>query len=269
MRSLFWATAFLTIFPVGVSDDEGPPPMRRIAHWFPVVGMTIGVISGLSLFLLVRVMMPAAAALFALAIYEGITRLLHLDALADTADGLLGGRDKESRLRIMRDSSVGTFGATALFFALAIKLCGFYYAAHFAEMTGHIMPAVAYVMIIIITGRWAMVYHSALYPYAREGEGTARLFCDSLKTSDALTSGIFPFIACVGMLGLHGGVMLAAGMISSCIAGAIFARAVDGATGDTAGACGEIAEAGSVTAMMILIHLNVSAGPWIPFVSAG
>lgn len=269
MKNFFWAMSFLTILPLGVSDDAGPPNMRGVARWFPIVGLTLGVISGVALFALALIMPPIAAALLSLALYEGITRLLHLDALADAADGMLGGRDKESRLRIMRDSSVGTFGATALFFALAIKLSGFYYAALFAGGTGHIMPALAYIAIIIITGRWAMVFHSALYPYAREGEGTARLFCDSLKTGDALTTGIVPLIACVGMLGLHGGVMLAAGMISSCIAGAIFARAIGGATGDTAGACGEIAEVACAAAMMIMIHLEVAAGPWIPFISGG
>ena len=49
---------------------------------------------------------------------------LHLDGFADTCDGIFGGKDKRNRLRIMRDSSIGSFGVIGLICLIGIKyLC--------------------------------------------------------------------------------------------------------------------------------------------------
>lgn len=50
------------------------------------------------------------------------TGALHLDVLADTADGLGGGRTREDALRIMRDHAVGAYGAIALALLLVLKI---------------------------------------------------------------------------------------------------------------------------------------------------
>src|SRR5262249_24109541 len=50
-----------------------------------------------------------------------VTGALHEDGLADTADGLLGGRDREEKLAIMRDSRHGTFGVVALVLSMLLR----------------------------------------------------------------------------------------------------------------------------------------------------
>ena len=67
---------------------------------------------------------PAAAALL-LALTVLLTRGLHLDGLADTVDGLGGGRTPEDRLAIMKDSRVGAFGVVSLVLVLLLKFAFF------------------------------------------------------------------------------------------------------------------------------------------------
>ncbi len=67
---------------------------------------------------------PAAAALL-LAFTAWITGGLHLDGLADTTDGLGGGRTPADALRIMKDSRVGAFGVISLSVALVLKFALF------------------------------------------------------------------------------------------------------------------------------------------------
>lgn len=88
--------------------------MAKSITYFPLVGLTFGLILvGLNLLLqssasqLMLNFILIAALVF-------MDRGLHLDGLADTADGLFGGKNKEDALRIMKDSSVGAFGIMAI-----------------------------------------------------------------------------------------------------------------------------------------------------------
>jgi adenosylcobinamide-GDP ribazoletransferase len=64
---------------------------------------------------------PLAAALLALGTGLAVTGALHEDGLADTADGFGGGRTKERKLEIMRDSRVGTYGVLASILSLGLR----------------------------------------------------------------------------------------------------------------------------------------------------
>jgi adenosylcobinamide-GDP ribazoletransferase len=64
---------------------------------------------------------PGTAALLALATTVLLTGALHEDGLADTADGLGGGRTRERKLEIMRDSRIGTYGACALILSFGLR----------------------------------------------------------------------------------------------------------------------------------------------------
>jgi adenosylcobinamide-GDP ribazoletransferase len=64
---------------------------------------------------------PNLAALLALAATALVTGALHEDGLADTADGLGGGRTRERKLEIMRDSRIGTYGVCALVLSFGLR----------------------------------------------------------------------------------------------------------------------------------------------------
>ncbi|AGK58966.1 cobalamin 5'-phosphate synthase [Hyphomicrobium denitrificans 1NES1] len=115
------ALQFLTQLPVGSIRDCPPDWLARSAKYMPLVGAIVGVIAGAGI-LLSAVFFPGPLPIvIGLVLAIAITGALHEDGLADTADAFGGGRTRERRLEIMKDSSIGTYGAIALIAAFALK----------------------------------------------------------------------------------------------------------------------------------------------------
>lgn len=119
------ASAFtlLTRLPTGWLAAGARADRLADAVWaFPVVGAVVGAIGGAVFWVCARLgMPPAVAAVWTLASMLLVTGALHEDGLADFADGLGGGRTRERKLEIMRDSRIGTFGGLALMLSLAAR----------------------------------------------------------------------------------------------------------------------------------------------------
>ncbi len=115
------AVGFLTRWPVRLPDHIPPGAMARSLWLFPLVGGVIGAIVA-AIFDLAHHALPAWPSA-ALALTAGVilTGALHEDGLADCADGFGGGRDKESKLTIMRDSRIGTYGTLALILSVLLR----------------------------------------------------------------------------------------------------------------------------------------------------
>ena len=117
------AVAFLTRLPMPHPDGASPANFVRAHRMFPVVGALIGAAVGLLCMCLRAIGVPdLAAAALALGASAVLTGALHEDGLADVADGFGGGRTPESKLEIMRDSRLGTYGAMILLVSFAAKL---------------------------------------------------------------------------------------------------------------------------------------------------
>ncbi len=113
------ALRFLTRLPVPFLRTLDPPRLAAAMGMFPVAGAVAGAITGGSLVLCNLAGLPeffCAAA--ALAVGLIVTGALHEDGLADVADGFGGGKTREQRLEIMRDSRIGAYGAMALVIVL-------------------------------------------------------------------------------------------------------------------------------------------------------
>jgi adenosylcobinamide-GDP ribazoletransferase len=121
------------------------PPNFTSALWaFPVVGLVIGGAAGLVLSGAVALSLPPLAAA-ALAIFASLllSGAIHEDGLADMADGFGGGHDTDSKIRIMHDSRIGSYGVMALVLA-SLARTGLLIAA-----TAH-FEAAALVLIIAL-----------------------------------------------------------------------------------------------------------------------
>ncbi len=118
------AAMLLTRLPAGRIDGPAPPLARCI--WaFPVVCAVVCLLSGLGFALATGLgLPPMAGALLSLAVAAAATGGLHEDGLADTADGLGGGKSTEAKLAIMKDSRIGSFGVLALIFTLGMTASG-------------------------------------------------------------------------------------------------------------------------------------------------
>ncbi len=123
---LLFSLSFLTRLPIPFTRTIDPPALAQSMRFFAIAGAAIGGLTGTCLVLLNWLHVPhflaaALTVLFSLLLTGG----LHEDGLSDSADGLFGGKSRERRLEIMRDSRIGSYGAMALFGCLLAKVGAF------------------------------------------------------------------------------------------------------------------------------------------------
>jgi adenosylcobinamide-GDP ribazoletransferase len=175
-------------------------------------------------------MVVAAALIIMLSSFSGC---LHLDGLADTADGLLSARSRERILEIMRDSHTGAMGVIAIVCVLLVK-----FAALASLPASGLWPAV---LLMPLAGRSAIIVHMALLPYARPG-GLGTIFYRRRPRLAALWAAGVLAAAAWYVRGAHGLIVWAACLTVTLVLSAYVYRKIGGATGDTFGAVCEIIE---------------------------
>lgn len=108
----------LTRIPVPIRAAPRPD-----ACWgWPMVGLAVAAIAAVAGGVAMACGVPAGpAAALVLMVQALLTGGLHEDGLADTADGLFGGRDKARRLEIMKDSRIGSYGTLALLLVTLLR----------------------------------------------------------------------------------------------------------------------------------------------------
>ncbi|HVU78559.1 MAG TPA: adenosylcobinamide-GDP ribazoletransferase, partial [Gaiellaceae bacterium] len=120
LRAAAAAVTFLTRVPLPRLRLDGGDVARAVV-WFPLVGGALGAVVGVVAWAGTHVVPPTLAAALGVTVGVVLTGALHLDALADTADAL-GGTSRGRALEIMRDHSVGAFGAAALGLDLIVRI---------------------------------------------------------------------------------------------------------------------------------------------------
>ncbi|MCI1298421.1 adenosylcobinamide-GDP ribazoletransferase [Acetobacter sp.] len=96
--------------------------LRRSVRVWPLTGGLIGALTACAMWLGYAVHLPpAVSAICAVMMQLLVTGGLHEDGLADSADGMVGGRTVERRLEIMRDSRIGSYGTLALCSVVALR----------------------------------------------------------------------------------------------------------------------------------------------------
>ena len=114
------ALSFFTRLPVQVTDFK-EADLNHAAKYFPLVGILVGLIAAAIYGLAILVWPLELAVLASMVATIWLTGAFHEDGLADAADGLGGGWEKQQVLTIMQDSRLGSFGAIALFLVLLTK----------------------------------------------------------------------------------------------------------------------------------------------------
>lgn len=120
-----WLTAlqFLTRLPIPFARTLDLPALAPAMRMFPAAGAVIGGLTGLVLILADMSGLPNLyAAAMAVAFSALVTGALHEDGLADLADGFGGGRSRDERLDIMRDSRIGTYGVIAVALVIIARI---------------------------------------------------------------------------------------------------------------------------------------------------
>lgn len=240
MKGFLEAVSFLTIIPVpGAAMKPGPQSLK----WLPAVGLLLGGLWGFFDLLTGPFLGPGLRAALDVLFLVALTGGLHLDGLADTADGFFSRRGKEEALRIMKDSRIGTWGVLALVSVLGLKAL--------ALMD---LPQEACLVTLILTpayGRLAMLVSLRLLPYGRGEEGIAH---ELLRGSDGIHWIWWSGILLLGSLALGWPealvLNLAFGVVLlGCLS--LYSSRMGCITGDMAGALGEITETGILIALAL------------------
>lgn len=244
---------FLSRYPVPDRFFTGHDgTISASAHTFPVAGFVIAFIPSLALFAITSIGGdPLLAASIALAIATYSTGALHEDGLADAADGLFGGRDKDHALAIMKDSRLGTYGVVALIGSFGLR------ATALAALVRYDPLAAALAITAAASvSRAAMVYHWHALPPAREG-GVAAGAGQPDKRARTIAIVIGVAIAVVVTAPFISGVKAAIVILAAIGAGAHLTARVKhklgGHTGDTIGATQQVSE----IAMLATLALSV------------
>ena len=228
------ATAFFTRIPIKTPACRAER-LADAAWAFPLVGAGIGGVAAFA-FLLVQLLgvgdWPAAV----LAVLAGIvlTGALHEDGLADTADGLIGGHDRDQRLEIMRDSRHGTFGVVAIVLSVLLR------AAALAGIGEAVYAGLALIAAHAASRAALPVAMLVLAPARADGLGAAAGRPRTPLAIGALAIGLLITLAALGPIrgamafGLAGAAIFALGVLAR--------RRIGGYTGDVLGAFQQIGE---------------------------
>lgn len=236
VRPFIFAWHFLTTIPLSRTHHEPTAPeLAASMAWYPVVGLLIGsglIVADLGLTV---VLAPLVVNLLLIVLLVLFTRGLHQDGLADTLDGLAGGRTPAERLTIMRDPRIGAIGATGLFLSLILR-----YAGLMALPIDLRLPAV---LCMPAMGRWAMVTLAWISPNARMEGGLAAPFLTHLSWRHVAMSTIVLTLGLIGGFGPIGAFLILMVGILVVLAGWWACRSwFGGITGDTLGAANEVIE---------------------------
>jgi adenosylcobinamide-GDP ribazoletransferase len=242
MKSLLLALQFLTIIRFKNSLQFEPFHFASALRWFPIAGILIGTLQWIcaktGYFFGVSAQLTAIVTVAAGYI---ITGGLHLDGLADVADGFGAGRDRHSVLRIMKDDRLGVFAVGAIVFAIVARIAVSYELIR----ENNLEP----VILAPIISRALLPITMTLLPYARN-QGTGFAFSKGKILSHALPAfitGLF-FATAINRQGAAYS-LLAAAILSILFSAYVFYR-IRGYTGDTLGCQIEISEIGILFAAL-------------------
>jgi adenosylcobinamide-GDP ribazoletransferase len=250
------ALSLFTVIPAGVGGDLDEGTAARAVFWLPVIGAGLGLAGGAAMVFVAagqrspeRQLLGAALAMMLLALATGG---LHLDGLADTADGLGSRRPADQALEIMRRSDAGPLGVATLVLVLLVQVCAL---ASLPRGWG----GAAGLVLAAVTSRVAVVLATGS-PSARP-TGFGALVAGRTSAAGRAGSAVVLLGAVVAAGLALGGVSAAARGAAAAAAGLAVAallrwaavRRLGGMTGDVFGA---VIELSTATVLLVLVVIG-------------
>ncbi|MBC2331655.1 adenosylcobinamide-GDP ribazoletransferase [Listeria welshimeri] len=234
MKTLILLIQFFTRIPIPIAINMDEVNLKKGSALLPVVGLIIGAWNWL-VFTLVALVMPLPVAIIAGLFAEIIiTGGFHVDALADTADGLFSSRKKERMLEIMKDSRVGANGVIAICFYFL-----FYSALFLSVPSAYEIGWLFFVLPIVAKGVTMLLF--AKMTYAGSNEGLGSIFLEVPWWPIAISQLFVLFI--LGLVFSYIGLLAYAGVILFTIIYRTFVyKRIGGMNGDTLGAGGQMGQ---------------------------
>ena len=190
MNAVRLALGTLTVLPV-----RAPVVDRRVAGRAMVLAPLVGLLLALPALLLLAVLAeaevsPLVASALVVGLVALLTRGLHLDGLADTADGLGSGKPSPEALEVMRRGDVGPFGVVTLVLVLVVQV------AALAQLVASNVGGVGVVAALVVSRLALPLACSEGVPAAR-GDGLGAVVAGTVTRGMALAAVL---LACAALL---------------------------------------------------------------------
>ena len=228
IKQLIILIQFMTRIPVFVNVEYDEEKLGKSIKYFPLVGAIIGIfLYGINILAGKITVNRQIAAMIIIIAEIFITGLIHIDGLADTADGLFSYAEKEKILEIMKDSRVGTNGAVALILYFMTKVI----------LLSEIRPE--YIILYPVISRLSTSINAGLGEYARKN-GMSNGIIGKNGKKEAGISIIITMILSFIILKAKGLIILIFAILFILLLMKGVKRKIGGITGDTMGASLEL-----------------------------
>ncbi|WP_159023755.1 adenosylcobinamide-GDP ribazoletransferase [Formosa sp. L2A11] len=249
IQIFFTALMFYTRVPVPKGVEFNKEYSKKSIKYLPLIGLFVGCFSALILTLMLTILPVSIAVTLSMIYSLLITSAFHEDGLADTADGFGGGWNKEKILLIMKDSTIGTYGAIALIMGLFLKFQLLVALVELPEANG--IPTYYFILFVLLAGhsvsRLMPICTMITHEYARLNDDTSKLKSitpEGLKWTSP--DFIFAFVLAVFPLFLFETpyvlLLIIPIYITKVILIRLFNKWIGGYTGDCLGAIQQICE---------------------------
>ena len=245
LRLMLTAIQYFTRLPVPRWVGYTERQLNDASRYFPLVGILVGLVTGLVFLCALWAFPQAIAVLLAMLAGVLLTGGFHEDGLADTCDGFGGGWEKPQILTIMKDSRIGSYGVLGLVLALALK---------FAALAA--LPVTQFFAVTIAAhafSRFMAVSVIGTQRYVREDDGArARHTAQGLSRTGFICAALIALapLAWLGSAGVAGAL---GALALRLVAAQYFYRRIGGYTGDCLGAIQQITEIGFYLALLAWI----------------
>lgn len=250
IRFFLTALMFYTRIPLFFKIEYTKEAAQNATKFLPVIGWIVGGASALVFYLSYYVFPLSVSVILSMISSILITGAFHEDGLADVCDGFGGGRTKERKLEIMKDSHIGAYGVIGLILVLMFKF------ALLNEIYFKILP------FIIISAhslsRFAAITIMSTHQYVRRDEESKVISVIKKMTTPELVfaciCGVLPILLFQNYFYF---LLIVPVLIARWLLGIYFKKQIGGYTGDCLGATQQICEIVFYLSFFILWNSNI------------
>jgi len=244
IQLFFTALMFYTRIPVpqrAVYSGEYPSGTTK---YLPLIGWIIGGLSALTFYACSFILPVSVSIMLSMIVSIIATGAFHEDGLADTCDGFGGGRTKEKKLEIMKDSRTGVFGVTGLVLILGLKYITL------VETDRIILPFT--IIAAHSLSRFAAITIMYTHRYVRGEDSKITSVSKEISIPDMAFAGIFGILPIFLFQNIIFFILLIPVFFMQLLLGIYFKKQIGGYTGDCLGATQQVCEVVFYLSLLIL-----------------
>ncbi|AYM02476.1 adenosylcobinamide-GDP ribazoletransferase [Levilactobacillus yiduensis] len=251
IKSLILFSQFFTRIYIPVEIDDVTNKFKTSIQYITLFGFLLGILEAL-VFGGLSLVFPIWLSWCFFWVLDGfVTGGFHLDALADTADGLFSSRTTDRIFEIMKDSRLGTMGSLALlYFYMAVIGCGIALSAYLDLWT---MMALAAIMIMLTKTGVSLLFYKMIYAGSKGGLAS---IWTGVKTWRVIVAQLFSIIVIGAALQWQGIVGYVCVVVVAWLYRHHIIRIMGGFSGDTVGAYANLAQVVFLLGYLVAVRFS-------------